>query len=201
MLNYLKWLAPRTAPDFFCRDNVLISRLKDYAASTFESKKLCILSKIIENIFESTHDGNGHIWFAQCYERISNVYYIRNLSGHLQDYSKPCPQCQIHQTKRYKFYGNLQPILSPPIPFHTIIMDFMLAFPKNLSGLDCALTIICKFSKRATVIPGKIIWFGSQWAVALLKRLNIGDWGLPKIIISNRDRKFLSELWSTLFFK
>lgn len=29
--------------------------------------------------------------------------------------------------------------------------------------------------------------------------INIADWGLPKIIIFDCDRKFLSELWQTIF--
>lgn len=33
----------------------------------------------------------------------------------------------------------------------------------------------------------------------LLDRLDIADWGYPKLIITDRDRKFLSELWKRLF--
>ena len=35
----------------------------------------------------------------------------------------------------------------------------------------------------------------------MLERLQVGDWGILKVIISNRDRKFLLELWSALFKK
>ena len=38
-----------------------------------------------------------------------------------------------------------------------------------------------------------------EWARRLLRRLQKIDWGLPKQIISDRDRKFLSELWQALF--
>ena len=40
-----------------------------------------------------------------------------------------------------------------------------------------------------------------EWAEALLHRLDIADWGLPKVIISDCDRKFLSDLWRALFTK
>ena len=185
----------------FCRENGLIFRLEGYSARAFEPRRLCVPAKAIKGIFEATHDGNGHTGFARCYERISNAYYVRNLSGLLREYLKHCPKCQTHQTRRHKPHGSLQPILSPPVPFHTITMDFMLAFPKTLTGLNCSMTVTCKFSKRATIIPGKDTWSGAQWASALLERLNIGDWGLPKVIISDRDRKFLSDLWSELFTK
>lgn len=35
----------------------------------------------------------------------------------------------------------------------------------------------------------------------MLKRLNIIDWNLFKVIISNRDKKFLSKLWAIIFKK
>lgn len=34
---------------------------------------------------------------------------------------------------------------------------------------------------------------------ALVDRLDIADWGIPKVIISDRDRKFLSDLWTAIF--
>lgn len=41
----------------------------------------------------------------------------------------------------------------------------------------------------------------ARWAEALLEWLRLGDWGIPRCIISDRDRKFLSELWRSLFEK
>ena len=32
-------------------------------------------------------------------------------------------------------------------------------------------------------------------------RLDVVDWGLPKVIISDRDRKFLSDFWTAIFDK
>jgi len=61
------------------------------------------------------------------------------------------------------------------------------------------MSVTCKFSKRVTLIPGKKTWSAKQWAEALLDRLYLADWGLPKVILSDRDRKFLSEFWSALF--
>ena len=35
--------------------------------------------------------------------------------------------------------------------------------------------------------------------MVLLDRLNIVDWGLPKILLTDRDPKFLVELWEAIF--
>lgn len=61
------------------------------------------------------------------------------------------------------------------------------------------MTVTCKFSKKVTIIPGASTYTAKDWAKALLERLAIADWGLPSAIISDRDRKFLSELWTEIF--
>lgn len=61
------------------------------------------------------------------------------------------------------------------------------------------LTVTCKFSRRITLIAGKSTYSASQWANVLLDRLLVADWGLPEAIISNRDAKFLSDMWTTFF--
>ena len=61
------------------------------------------------------------------------------------------------------------------------------------------MSIICKFFKRITVVFEIDIWSVLQWTIALFERLNMTNWNLSKVIISDWDRKFLSELWFILF--
>lgn len=71
--------------------------------------------------------------------------------------------------------------------------------PMSTDGLDTLLTITDKFSKRRTFIAGKSTDTAAIWGKALAVRLMEGDWGFPSQIISDRDRKFVSELWRGLF--
>lgn len=61
------------------------------------------------------------------------------------------------------------------------------------------MSVICKFSKRITLIEGIDTWSAKQWAHVFLKRLDLVDWGLPGQLITNRDPKFLSKFWTVLF--
>lgn len=61
------------------------------------------------------------------------------------------------------------------------------------------MSVTDKFTKRITLVPGKSIQSAGQWAKALINRLDIADWGLPKAIISDRDRKFLSDIQKAIF--
>ena len=163
-------------------------------------ERLCIPKSLIKEILEMAH-GDGHPGFDRTFDTVSKSWYIRKLSKHLHSYIKHCPDCLALQTRRHKPYGFMQPIESPSIPFHTLTLDFILALPLSEEGFDCALTVTDKFTKRTTYIPGKSTWTAEEWAIALLDRLDIGDWGIPKVLLSDRDPKFLSELWKALFNK
>ena len=67
----------------------------------------------------------------------------------------------------------------------------------NQEGFNCALTVTDKFSKAVMALPGKETHASEDWVKTLLSGLT--DWGIPKAIISDRDPKFLSDLWKGLF--
>ena len=131
--------------------------------------------------------------------RLISERYIRGLTNQLREFIRHCPECHVLQTRRHQPYGSLSPIESPPVPFHTLTLDFILALPGSPEGFDTILSVTDKFTKRITCIPGKNTWSAERWAEALLDRLEVADWGIPKAMISDRDRKFLGELWRALF--
>lgn len=105
------------------------------------------------------------------------------------------------QTRRHPPYGSLQPIHSPPVPFHTVTLDFVLALHLSAAGFNSLMSVTCKFSKQVTLVEGKNTWAAKDWAYTLLRRLDMIDWGLPSELITDRNLKFLSEFWKALFTK
>ena len=104
--------------------------------------------------------------------------------------------------KRHKPYGELNPIHSTPVPFNTIAMDFVVGLPESIYRgkiVNALLNVTDKYSKRILIIPGKDTYTAKDWAIALLEALQAADWGIPRQILSDRDPKFLSKLWSGLF--
>lgn len=96
---------------------------------------------------------------------------------------------------RHKPYGDLQPIINPPSPFYTVTIDFILALPESTEGFNCTLSVTDKFSKRITFVPGMDTWKAMDWVKGFVQQLDVASWGLPKVILSDRDSKFLSNLW------
>ena len=183
----------------FERENGLIFHRDDVTGDhAFTHRRLCIPERAVKQFFEIAHSSD-HIGFAKMFEVLSGQWYIHGLARQLRNYLRHCPQCQLYQTRRHLPHGSLQPIITPPMPFHTLTIDFILALPKSKKGYDCILSVTDKYPRRITLIPGKSTFTAAEWATRLLRRLRKIDWGLPKVIISDRDRKFLKELWTALF--
>ena len=186
---------------FFRAEDGLIWRIEDSTADkAYTPERLCVPDLCTREFFDIAHSG-GHVGRNKCHEIIARQWYILKLDRKLREYLRHCPECQLYQTPRHQPFGALQPILTPPTPYHTISIDFILALPVTAKGYDCILTATCKFTRKLTLIPGKTTYKAEDWAERLLTRLQKLDWGLPKAIISDRDKKFLSELWSALFAK
>lgn len=166
-----------------------------------DTTRLCIPESMIKIVLALEHTNASHHGFERTFQRAYASWYIHHLRRHVKTFIEECPDCKIMSTRRHKPYGNLQPILTPPCPFHTITIDFILALPKTKDGYDAVMSVTDKFTKRITLIPGKTTWTAAQWGDALVKRLWIADWGMPKAIISDRDSKFLSALWRQVFLR
>ncbi|KAI0996230.1 hypothetical protein K3495_g11949, partial [Podosphaera aphanis] len=153
-----------------------------------------------KDIFQIAHDQLGHVGYLRTHERLNGNVYIFDLGKKLRSYLVHCRECMVNATRRHKPYGSLQPILSPPRLFHSLNIDFILALPKAVpNNFDCVLTVTERLSKAITLIPGKTTWSALQWGNALISHLLMILWGLPHEIISDRDPKFLSQLWRGMF--
>ena len=163
--------------------------------------RLCIPRSLAKEVFELAHDQVNHSGFNTTYARVVETIYMFSLSRLLKRYIAHCPECQHNQTRRHPPYGDLRPVESPAVPFHTITMDFILAMPTVQSGFDCILTVTEKFCKRILLVAGKKTWDAKAWARALLKHLHLADWGIPSAIVSDRDPKFMADFWEELFMR
>ena len=190
---------------FYRKFTNLIFRFDDFTIDdhVYEPRRLCIFQSIVQNILVAAHvENDSHFEFVRCYEFIFVFYYICELFKYFRNYLKHCFKCLIYQIRRHKSYESLQSIFTSSIFFHTIIIDFILTLSSTLIYLwNCVIICNCKYFKRIILIFDLIIWFATKWKHVLLNRLNMTDWNLSKAIIFDRDKKFLSKMWTIMFFR
>ena len=77
-------------------------------------------------------------------------------------------------------------------------------WPSSGSGTDylydTILTVTCQFSKAKILIPGHKDWKTADWATAFSNQV-IPYWGLLKVSISDRDKRFMNGFWHEVYTK
>lgn len=134
--------------------------------------RLCIPPSVTLDLLAIAND-KSHPRFACCHGIISRLWYIWGLTKILRSFIHHCPRCFVLQTKKYTLYSSLQPINSPPVPFFTLKLDFILALPLTTDGYNALLSLTCKFSKRVTLIKGKDTQMVKKWAHTFLAKLDL----------------------------
>jgi hypothetical protein len=172
--------------------------------------RLCIPSPVADTLIAEAHDSKHHFGVDRVYHDLTDLYVIKNCKRKIAHYIDNCPVCSVNRNDNQKPLGEMQPILSPPTPFHTISIDFVTSLPDVPAALtpwqlprapffDAFMSVTDKYSKASLIIPGNAIYTATDWATIMLRTLYLSNWGIPKRIISDRDRKFMSEFWQGLW--
>lgn len=139
----------------------------------------------------------GHSGITATYHRIKGLFAWPGLRKAVQTYVSQCEICQQAKVEHCKTPGLLQPLPVPLQAWHTVTMDFVEGLPKS-GGYDTIMLVVDKFSKFAKFIP--LTHPFTAYTVALAFIQHVYDvFGMPQVIISDRDRIFTSALWQELF--
>lgn len=140
----------------------------------------------------------GHFGAEKTTENIRRQYWWKGLGEKVKTYVSECRVCQGTKHETGKSKGLLQPIEPAQAPWETVSIDFITGLPVTHDGEDALMVVIDQFSKMVHYIPVKETITAEETAQRFLEGV-VRLHGIPKKIISDRDVKFTSRMWTELW--
>ena len=136
----------------------------------------------------------GHPGISRTTELVARRYWWPRMAQDVKDYVKGCADCQQNKANNQARKAPLSPIFAKPgaLPFETVAMDFIVKLPLS-DGYDSVLTITDHYCTKVVIlIPCNEAITVEGVAKLYLDHIFIHV-GLPKILIHDRDTRFMSS--------
>src|SRR3954454_16558554 len=111
---------------------------------------------------------------------------------------KSCDSCQRIKASQQSPTGLLQPLPIPSQPWEQVSMDFITQLPRTKSGFDAIVVFVDTFSKMVHLVPTRTTATAPDTVKIFFDHVFCLH-GLPTSIVSDRDAKFTSKFWQSLF--
>jgi RNase H-like domain found in reverse transcriptase/Reverse transcriptase (RNA-dependent DNA polymerase)/Integrase zinc binding domain/Aspartyl protease/Chromo (CHRromatin Organisation MOdifier) domain len=154
---------------------------------------------IKESIFKELHDAptGGHFGIDKTLESIARRFFWRELRKDVEEYCRTCPTCQRAKHVNKLPGGLLQPLPTPSHPWEQVTMDILLNLPTTPSGHNAAIVFVDRLTKyfRWDACSVNVT---SEGSAKLYLNNVVRHHGLAKVLISDRDPRFVAGFWQEL---
>ena len=151
-------------------------------------------------LFQELHDSplGAHQGVDKTVWRLKQTFTWPGLETDVRRYIRGCDQCQRNKPILRRTPGLLQPLPIPLGKWTDVSMDFITKLPKTSRGHDSILVVVDRFTKWAYMFPVAETIDAPATAKLFFDRV-VTRHGLPRAIVSDRDTRFLSSFWQTLW--
>ena len=166
----------------------------------FRLNRLCVPKCSMRlMLIKEAHEGGlmGHFGIAKTLDVLQEHFFWPNMRIDVTKYCANCITCLQAKSKVHP-HGLYTPLPVPLSPWVDISMDFVLGQPRTRRGNDSIYVVVDRFSKMAHFIACHKTDDASHIANLFFREI-VRLHGMPKTIVSDRDAKFLSYFWKTLW--
>ncbi|MBW0541131.1 hypothetical protein O181_080846 [Austropuccinia psidii MF-1] len=201
-----------------CKDNSLIHALDEVWKKTYDegrfhlldgiiyhrTKCTCVMTvverSLINLVLKECHDSpfSGHLSEDRTREKVKTYIWWPMWKKDVSEYCKTCDRCQKAKKSTGKRLENMIKIQEPSRPWEIVHMDWVTGLPPGGGrSYNFFLLIVDRFSKTPIFLPCHKDDTAMDTALLIWNR--VVSWtGIFTNIISNRDAKFTSALWTNL---
>jgi hypothetical protein len=139
----------------------------------------------------------GHAGFTRTMARIKAQFYWPSMKKDILHYVQTCIICQQAKASNTLSAGLLQPLPIPAQVWEDVAMDFITGLPMSY-GYTTILVVIDRLTKYTHFFPMKSDYSSKSVAEIFMNNI-VKLHGMPKSIVSDRDKVFTSSYWQHLF--
>ena len=139
----------------------------------------------------------GHLGRDKTFEVLSRRFYWPGLGKDVTEYVRSCDTCQRTKTRNQPRLGLAQPLPVPTAPWQVVGMDFITQLPESRHGNTQIVVFTDLLTKMSHFVAAPTPLTADQVAGMYMRhvfRLH----GYPTGIVSDRDKRFVSDFWRSL---
>ncbi|KAK1594500.1 hypothetical protein QYE76_018803 [Lolium multiflorum] len=155
------------------------------------------------NLLQESNAGclMGHFGREKTLLMLGDHFYWPKTRRDVDRYVKRCITWNKFKSKsKLKPHGLYTPLPAPTTPWEDISMDFVLGLPRTKRGHESIFMVVDRFSKMSHFIAFHKSDDASHIANLFFREV-VRLQEIPKTIVSDRDVKFMSYFWKTLWRK
>ncbi|KAA3457133.1 Transposon Ty3-I Gag-Pol polyprotein [Gossypium australe] len=183
-------------------ENGSFKKFYRYEGFLFKENKLCVpQGSIRELLVLEVYSGGllGHFGISKTLSTLQEHFYWPRMWKDVEWICGCCIACKRAKLK-VQPHGLYTPLPVPDTPWTDVSMDFILGLQKTKTGKDSIFFVVDRFSKMSHFIScaktDDVVHVANLFFREIVR---LHD--LPRMIVSNRDVKFLSHFWRTLWGK